>query len=395
MAGAATTPPGSGSGRQFNIPLAYLRAFLIVLVVAHHAAMGYQQILPESSASSLAEHLESMRAISPVNDEQRSGLLSLFAAFNDNFFMALLFLLSGLFVWNSLQSKGRAHFLRDRLIRLGVPLAAMVILRPLTYYPTYLQVGGDAGLADFWQQWSATDWRGGPVWFLEVLLIFNIIVALATALIGSTRGSSRLLASDLAVQPVKFFVLLVALSAVAYIPISVVYGSFFWLQWGPAQVQVNRLLLYAVYFLAGVLFGAYGVERTFLMPNSTLARRWVIWTAAAPAAFLVNLVVAIGGANEVLIGFFQVLSCAVLSFAFLALFLRFGQRRRSISDSAFRNSYGIYVIHYGIVSWLLFALLGAPLPAMAKWSVVFAASLALCWGAAAAIRRVPGVARVI
>ena len=96
--------------KPFNTPLAYLRTFIIVLVVAHHAAMGYQLILPESAAASLSEHLESMRAISPINDEQRSDLLSLFAAFNDSFFMALLFLLSGLFVWRSLQNKGRVGF---------------------------------------------------------------------------------------------------------------------------------------------------------------------------------------------------------------------------------------------------------------------------------------------
>ena len=146
---------------QYSIALAYLRAFLIVFVVAHHAAQGYNVILPPADASSLTEHLGSMRAISPVIDEQRSDLLSLFAAFNDSFFMSLLFLLSGLFFWSSLQSKGSAMFLRDRLLRLGVPLAAMTILRPLTYYPTYLQTGGGVGLADFWRQWSAIEWGDG------------------------------------------------------------------------------------------------------------------------------------------------------------------------------------------------------------------------------------------
>jgi surface polysaccharide O-acyltransferase-like enzyme len=101
------------------------------------------------------------------------------------------------------------------------------------------------------------------------------------------------------------------------------------------------------------------------------------------------------GANEVLIGSLYVSSCAAISFAFLALFLRFAQRQRSMFESLSQNSYGIYVIHYGIVSWLLFALLGAPLPAMAKWAIVFTSALALCWGATAAIRRLPGVARVL
>jgi len=383
------------SGKQYNTPLAYLRTFIIVLVVAHHAAIPYHVIVPESVASSLSEHLQSIHAISPVNDEQRSGMLSLFAAFNDNFLMALLFLLSGLFVWDSLQRKGKFVFFRDRLIRLGLPLAVMVVLRPLTYYTTYLQTGGNAGLSDFWQQWSSIEWRGGPLWFLEVLLAFNIIVVLATGLKTNTSGLFKGTQSDLPFRPVKGLVLIVLLSAVAYIPMSVIYGSFFWLQCGPAQIQITRLFLYAVYFLVGISFGAYGIQRTFLVPNSKLARRWVIWTVAALASFLINFSISISGANEILVGFLYVFSCATISFAFLAIFLRFAQRQRRTFDSLFQNSYGIYVIHYGIVSCLSYALLGAQLPAMAKWSIVFTSALALCWGAIAVVRRIPGVARVI
>jgi len=380
---------------RFNIPLAYLRTSIIVLVVAHHAAVGYHVIVPETAVSSLSEHLQSMHAISPVNDVQRSDILSLFASLNDSFMMALLFLLSGLFVWDSLQRKGRVKFLRDRLIRLGLPLVAMVILRPMTYYPTYLQTGGDAGFSGFWQQWGAIEWRGGPIWFLEVLLIFNVILVLATSLKADMSGLFDRLQSEVADRPAMLYALLVLLSAVAYVPISVAYGSFFWQQWGPAQIQINRLFLYAVYYLAGVSFGAYGIERTFLVPNSGLARRWVIWSVAALVAFLVSVGFAIGGANEPLIGFFYILACATISFAALAVFLRFAQTQRGLLDSLFHNSYGIYVIHYGIVSWLLYALLGAQLPAMAKWVIVFSSALAICWGATEDIRRVPGGARGI
>jgi hypothetical protein len=381
--------------KQYNTPLAYLRTFIIVLVVAHHATMAYHVILPEPIASSLSEHLESIQAISPVIDEQRSVVLSIFASFNDNFFMPLLFLLSGLFVWHSLQHKGGLTFTRDRLIRLGLPLAAMVVLRPLTYYSTYLQIGGDAGLSDFWQQWSAIEWRGGPIWFLEVLLAFNILVVLAAGLKLNISGLFNWMQSDVPLRPVKFFVLLVLFSAVAYIPMAATFGSFFWLQVGPAQIQIDRLLLYAVYFLLGVAFGGYGVERTFLVPNSKLARRWVIWPVAALAAFLIHFGTAIGGANELVVGSLYVLSCATISLAFLAIFLRFAQRQRRLFDSLFDDSYGIYVIHYGLVGWLSYALLGAQLPAMAKWSIVFTSALALSWGAIAVMRRIPGVARVI
>jgi len=343
-------------GRSFNVALAYLRAFIIVLVVAHHAAMAYHPILPSFEATSLVEYMQSVQAISPVNDEQRSGMLALFAGFNDTFFMALLFLLSGLFAWGSLQKKGEGPYLRDRLLRLGVPLVLMVVLRPLTYYPTYLQNGGDGGFTDFWTQWSRLEWRGGPLWFLEVLLFFDVVLVSSGAL-----GAGRAIVGpgpEIARRPLRFFLWLVGLSLLAYVPISASYGSFWWVQIGPAQVQLNRVPLYALYFLSGVLLGGMGLERTFLTPDSDLARRWGRWTVAALVAFVVSLAMALGGAGEGLSASLYVVACAALSFAFLATFLRFATTRRRLFDHAFESSYGIYVLHYGVVSWVAYALLG-------------------------------------
>jgi surface polysaccharide O-acyltransferase-like enzyme len=59
------------------------------------------------------------------------------------------------------------------------------------------------------------------------------------------------------------------------------------------------------------------------------------------------------------------------------------------------NSYGIYLIHYAVVSWMQYALVPVALPAVAKWLIVFPGALALSWAAADAIRRIPAVARVI
>ena len=64
---------------------------------------------------------------------------------------------------------------------------------------------------------------------------------------------------------------------------------------------------------------------------------------------------------------------------------------RSLSN----NSFGIYIIHYTVVIWLQFWLLGVNLPAIPKASIVFAGTLIISWGVIAAIRRIPGVARVI
>jgi len=63
LATGETTSSASRRAKPYNTALAYLRAFIIVLVVAHHAAQGYNVILPPGAASSLSEHLGSLRAL--------------------------------------------------------------------------------------------------------------------------------------------------------------------------------------------------------------------------------------------------------------------------------------------------------------------------------------------
>jgi surface polysaccharide O-acyltransferase-like enzyme len=271
----------------------------------------------------------------------------------------------------------------------------MIALRPLTHYATYLQAGGEGGFPDFWRQWGEVAWRGGPLWFIELLLLFNIVVGLAAVVDLDWSGRFEGLRSALLERPWRAYLLLVILSALVYVPITSIFGSFLWLQVGPAQLEMNRLPLYALYFLLGIVLGAFGIERTFLASDSGLGRRWVIWALAALSVFALHFALLLGGVGGPLGAFLYVLACATISFAFLAVFLRFARTRSKVLDSLDRNSYGIYVIHYGIVSWVLFAMLGLAWPAMLKWLVAAPVALALCWVFTALVRRIPGVARVI
>src|SRR5262249_16331140 len=123
--------------RADHVAVGYLRAFVTVLVVAHHAVLAYNPYAPPPTDAFDAP-ARWWRAF-PIVDGARSTPLALFGAFNDVFFMSLMFFLSGLFVWRSLARKGTAAFLRDRLLRLGVPFAvAAAVVAPLAYYPSYL-----------------------------------------------------------------------------------------------------------------------------------------------------------------------------------------------------------------------------------------------------------------
>jgi peptidoglycan/LPS O-acetylase OafA/YrhL len=406
---AAKSGQKNTSGLHYNVALGYLRAFIIVLVVAYHAVLNFHLVAPPFPPFSLLDEPPMWRFF-PVVDGQHSIMFSIFMGFNDIFFMSLMFFLSGLFVWKSLQRKGGVTYLRDRLVRLGLPFIVMIVLVPFTYYPTYLQIGGTTGLAGFWQQWKdivlSLHWLAGPAWFIWLLLAFDCIVVFLCALMPKRGALFDKVSFGALRRPASSFGLLVILSAVAYIPLVLTYDpNWSWWSWGPFAFQTSRIFLYMVFFMAGVLLGAHGIERTLLVPDGMLARRWIVWVGVAIGAFILYTVITIGTAPQpwatrqtwatVAMGFTFVLSCAASSFACMALFLKFARKRRKIFDSLAANGYGIYVIHWTIVSWLLFILLKAPLSAIAKGAIVFVCALALCWAAIAVIRRIPVVARVI
>jgi hypothetical protein len=71
----------------------------------------------------------------------------------------------------------------------------------------------------------------------------------------------------------------------------------------------------------------------------------------------------------------------------LAVFLRPAWSPSRVVDSLRGSAYLMYVIHYAVVSWLLYLLLGAALPGVAKAAIAFVATVALTWTISATLRR--------
>jgi len=394
--------PTSTPALQYNVGIGYLRAFITILVVAHHAVLAYCPFVPPTPATLVAQPRFWMAF--PVIDTARWSGFGLLVGFNDTFFMSLMFFLSGLFVWKSLQRKGSRAFIRDRGARLGIPFAVAVLIAPLAYYPAYLTTGSHSGLAGFWHQWfSLGNWPAGPAWFIWVLLAFDCMAAALFLVLPKWGVALGRMSAVAYRRPIFFFGLLIAVSALAYIPTALLFTAFNWASCGPFFFQTSRIVHYFVYFLLGAGVGALGAEKGLLAPDGKLARRWVLWTVAALVAFGIAASVTFAAFAphssprlwEVLADSSFVLSCGTSCFAFLALFVRFARRRARIWDSLTANAYGIYLVHYGFVIWLQYALLKASLPAIAKGSLVLLGAVLLSWGTTAVLRRIPAVARII
>src|ERR1700712_2540579 len=111
-----------------NAALDRSRTFLTLVVLLHHAAIPYTYFGHTDPKSWIG--------------------FDVIVLATDSFFMAMFFFLSGLFVWPGLGHKALAIFLRDRLLRLGLPFAiAAVTVIPIAYYAISLRQHPEIGFS--------------------------------------------------------------------------------------------------------------------------------------------------------------------------------------------------------------------------------------------------------
>ena len=142
-----------------------LKILLVAAIIATHGIAGYT-----SWEGAWAYEPAAEVRLTEVT-ESLFGTLVLPAVL---FAMGLFFLMSGLLTPGSLDRKGTRGFARDRLLRLGVPLAVWTLgIWPATVYVAH-RVAGDS--ASYWTMFMNAEpfLDTGPMWFVEVLLIYSL-----------------------------------------------------------------------------------------------------------------------------------------------------------------------------------------------------------------------------
>jgi peptidoglycan/LPS O-acetylase OafA/YrhL len=388
------------SQSQTSQALKNLRAFAIMMVVSFHSVLAYlvsQPAAPEPFDSPPYRWLAT-----PILDDQRWLGFDIYAAFQYVALMPVMFFLSGIFVWPSLVRRGSWNFFYGRLLRIGLPVVfGVYLLMPIAYYPVYRVTAADPSWLAYWTHWMALPfWPGGPLWFLWQLLLFDILAVVVYLTAPRLIEALGRFSANLGEAPSRYLLALLIVSAVAYVPLALVFGVSMWIEFGPFDFQADRPLLYLVYFFAGVGIGVQGYDRGLLRPGGALARGWRIWLACAGGSFLLWMISmapsAYGRSNVVIdLGsyFAVVLVVATVCLGFAAVFLHFGSAHSVLTDSLSENAYAIYLVHYVFVIWLQYTLLGTALPAVVKGVLVFASALLLSWGVAVGAGRFASLAR--
>jgi glucan biosynthesis protein C len=355
----------------------YLRAFVTLLVLAHHSFLAYTTF----AKFNFSHYLSSS---APIVDTVRWRFFDYVVEFNDIYFMSLMFAISGLFVWPLLEKRGVLTFLKDRILRLGVPFVVGVIfLMPLAYYPSWRLAGGNGGYLSFWLQFMTKDgWAGGPLWFIWVLLFFDFLAALLFLIFDRKRPALTIK------SPLKSTLIIYVVTFLAMAPLVVKFGPETWVPFisPPFWFQLSRIGLYFIWFIVGILIGRNGIKKSILATDGPLARRWLFWIIACVVVY--NLLwfvprLLFQAMNvpreicELVYGVLWPLSCTASCYGLFALFSGIINKPRPWMDNVARYAFIMYIVHYIYVTWTQYLLLGISLPAALKFIIVFVITVAL------------------
>ncbi len=361
-----------------------LRWTAILLVISMHAADTY---------SPLGNwYFGDKRPLSPPE-------LLLFAAWQmylQAFFMGLLFFIAGLFVPASFARKGAARFVRERAIRLGLPvLFYMFVLGPLTeYFVAHSRTSTRP--TSFAQEWIKHIRNGeflqenGPLWFCLALLIFSLVYAGTRVWTGNAGGSEgeqgppgtgKLIGFALAMAALTFAIRLARPGPVL-------------------NMHLGDFPQYILLFSAGIAAANQGwLPR---LPYATGVR----WVAATVAGGLVAWLAIIekGGAlvgqgraysggwhwQSAAMNVWEAFTCSSVCLGLIVLYRAHFDRQGRWSRFLSANAFAVYVFHPPIVIATARLLLGAAWDPNLKFALLTAIGAAASFVLSALVfRRIP------
>jgi glucan biosynthesis protein C len=373
----------------------HLRAALVILVVLHHIAMVYGGIQP-------------FYYLEPPTSLLGFVIPMIFVLLNQAWFMGAFFLLAGYFTPGSYDRKGAGSFIKDRLIRLGIPMVIFFfVLNPISNIGYFLMSASLTGntVPLTWQTfWAAyPDLVGlGPLWFVAMLLIFSFGYTIWRIITENQEPASKRKGTFPSYLKIGIFVLVLALASYLVrmvIPLGKSILGF------PTLAYLPQ---YLSFFMIGML--AYRRDWLRQLPAKLGVVGFVVAIAATLALFSVgflsflkaleNAAVQIppfgfGTWQSAVYALWDSIFSVGMCLAAITFFRRFFNGDSKFGRILSQQSYAVYVIHIPIIVFLVYAMREIVMMPLLKFGMASLIVVPICFLVAYLIRLIPGVSRVL
>jgi len=369
-----------------------IRVFLTILVILHHLMVTY--------AGTGSWYYSEGR-----QDVITRFVGSWFCSVNQAYFMGLFLLISAYFVPGSYDRKGPGRFLKDRLVRLGIPLAVYSwVIHPLFVY------GGLAlalGLRMSFWRFIVTEYfakygqpliGAGPLWFVETLLIFSLLYVLWRLLFRSRPTRPLVETRFPGNGAIALFALLLGVAGFLVRLVFIRDEYFF----KPLNLQFPFFAQYIALFVVGLI--AYRRNWLLGLPDKT-GRLWLgiaallvlVWPAIdVPAAMSGGVTRGGWHWQSLVAALWESFLCMSMCIGVIYVFRRYLNRQGTLARFLVPNAYTAYIIHGPVITTVAFVARDLlPLYPLLKWVVVALVSVPLCFALSSPIRKLPYTDRVL
>ena len=349
-----------------------LRLLMIIMVVIQHLAITY------CSRAEWAEwyYIE----FAPIGFFQ-TAFFGFFLSFTQGYFMGLMFLIAGYFVPASYDKKGFGKFIKDRLVRLGIPVLVFVflitpfILICILRYPIDMVFKLYFGTLFILQ-------GTGPLWFALALLIFSIVYALIRKFI---MPNVKITDKDFP-SHIKMIGLILLLGACTFLvrivqPVGTTHAI--------AGMKIGNFCQYIIMFRIGILCKR---NQWFEKLDYARVKPWIVITVF-PFAFISwaafmhfggaydNFIVFSGGVTwqSAAFSLWESYVSVSTSVSLIAFFKEKFNKQNKLIKFMSENAFSVYVFHTPIILGLM--LLFAPvnfLPII-KFAMLIPISIIVCF----------------
>jgi len=326
-----------------------------------------------------------------------SIVLTVHNAINQSFFMGFLFLISGYFTAASYDRKGPRRFLKDRLLRLGIPMLCYdFFIQPLLSYPL-MRVGvqeSSGSYFDFLVSYYSRFHIGtGPLWFVESLLIFAVFYVLWRVLVrpmASPGQSDGKIPGCITISIFALVLGIVSFTVRIWLPIGWAFG--------PLNLQFPFFPQYIGLFIIGIV--AYRHNWFMRIPNA-IGKFW----SSIAIIFIVILFPALfvlGGASGDISPFMGGVHWQCFAYSFweqfvgvamiislLVLFRNRFNRQGRVAKIMSASSYTAYIVHAPVLVLLTLAIRNITLYPLLKFALAGPIAILLCFALGNFIRQLP------
>jgi glucan biosynthesis protein C len=374
-------------GRLFFID--NIRVFLTILVLLHHLMITYA-------------HSGGWYYREGQPDFVTDALGNWFCAINQAYFMGLFLLISAYFVPGSYDRKGAWRFFKDRLIRLGIPLALYSwVINPIFVYILFYQ---DIQ-KPFWQFFPKQYFEGGsligqgPLWFVEVLLIFSLVYVLWRLLTSFRPAAANMDTSFPRNRTIALFALLLG---VAGFLVRLVFAMDSY-TFEPLNLQFPFFAQYIALFIVGLI----AFRRNWLI--NLLDQTGRFWVRLSILLILLwpPLVIACGAIQNdtplkggwhwqaMAYALWEAFTCVGMCISVIYIFRRSFNLKGKTASFLVPNAYTAYIIHAPVITFLAVWTRNIMLYPLLKWAILAPVAVALCFALSALIRKIPYTNRVL